>query len=66
MWIKYLNDRKIRKFWEKEARNTAPQRVVKVSENVWQIVDATREVERILPYGVVYKDNDGTAGKRQE
>lgn len=64
MWIgKYLHDRKVKKFWENEEKyNSAPRRVVKVSENVWHIVDPNREVERILPYGVVYKDD--TNGKR--
>lgn len=63
MWIKYLHDRKVRKFWENEAKNAMPRKVVKVSENVWHIVDPYREVERVLPYAVFYKDD--TNGKSQ-
>ncbi len=47
----------MRKFWEmEEAREKLPRKVVKVSENVWYIVDPNREVERILPDGIVYKE----------
>lgn len=60
MFAKFLHDRKVREFWEREARNSTARKVVRVSENVWHIVDPNREIELILPYGVVYKDdNDG-------
>jgi hypothetical protein len=37
MFVKFLNDRRIRKFWEEEQRRQSrPSALVKVSDNVWQ------------------------------
>ena len=39
MYIKFLNERKIRKFWEnEEKRFSKPLKVVELSDTYWQLV----------------------------